>query len=55
MIAYKVILSLKSKNVVKFYVHISPVFSCRVTYMVTPWIKEVCVALTTPLSNWQGT
>ena len=23
----------KSKNVVKFYVHISPVFSCWVTYM----------------------
>ena len=33
MITYKVTyLSLKSKNVVKFYVHISPVFSCRVTY-----------------------
>ena len=24
--------SLKSKNVVKFYVYISPIFSCRVTY-----------------------
>ena len=33
MITYKVIyVSLKSKIVVKFYVHISPVFSCRVTY-----------------------
>ena len=25
-------LILKSKNVVKFYVHIRPIFSCRVTY-----------------------
>ena len=25
-------LSLKSKNVIKFHVHISPIFSCRVTY-----------------------
>ena len=27
-------LSLKCKNVVKFYVHISPIFSCHVTYIV---------------------
>ena len=26
-------LSLKSKNMVKFYVYISPIFSCRVTYI----------------------
>ena len=32
-------LILKSKNVVKFYVHIRPIFSCRVTYDVT-----TCVA-----------
>ena len=33
MITYKVIyVSLKSKIVVKFYVHISPVFSYRVRY-----------------------
>ena len=31
MITYKII-CLKFKNVVKFYVHISPVSSCRVTY-----------------------
>ena len=28
---YYNLMSLKSKNVVKFYVHISPIFSCRVT------------------------
>ena len=26
-------LSLKSKNVVKFYAHVSPIFSCRITYI----------------------
>ena len=32
-------LSLKSKNVVKFCVHISPIFSCWVTYFICLYKK----------------
>ena len=30
-------LILKSKNLVKFCVHISPIFSCPVTYIIQAW------------------
>ena len=39
-------LILKSKNVVKFYVHISPIFSCRVTNVNSHLATE-------SLANWQ--
>ena len=36
-------LSLKTKNVVKFCVHISPIFSCPVTIMSVHNYKHACI------------
>ena len=38
-------LILKSKNVVKFYVHIRPIFSCRVTNVLCTKILPIMLAL----------
>ena len=35
--------TLKSKNLVKFCVHISPIFSCLVTYNCAAIMKNICM------------
>ena len=58
-------LVLKSKNVVKFYVHIRPIFSCRVTYSyvcfisgstyvsVATYVSYYCRQVSQLGMNWQ--
>ena len=44
MITYEVIEVGNPKNVVNFYVHISPIFSCQVTYMITFSVVLLAIA-----------